>query len=180
MRSIAFCFLPVALVVSHASEFAMPDFQLSDRAAGGILDRILVGAGIDSVPYVHYAPIIVDRKAGVVEIGLEWSTKPDEKTGEYLTALYFWHIPTSALREPKYMLSVQRVSTEEIVFTMRKPGADRPFLKSPKCRLRKVGKELHGTRVDTRLNVEPNKVPAAMPGQRPPLPPSPSSGAPQR
>ena len=182
MKCIAYCLLPVALIASRASEFKIPQFQ-SEKAAGGFIDRIAFGAviGPGSSSSIDYFPFHVDAKAGVLVIPIEWSTPLDEKTGEVLRAECFWRIPTRVLGESKYILSVERESFDEIVFTIRKPDSDRPFLKSPKCRILKTefGKELHGTRVDTRLKAEPNKVPEATPDQRPTPVQCPSSGSPQ-
>jgi hypothetical protein len=169
MKCIGYCLLPVAVFASTASDFTIPQFQSSDQAAGGFVSQIASGIGID------YIAIYVDAKAGELVLPLSWSTSPNEKTGEFLRADFFWRIPTRVLGEQKYILSAERESSDEIVFTILKPGSDRPFLKSPRCRIvrDKMGAELKGSRLETRLNVRPNQ--AAEPTRTSVTPPAASS-----
>ena len=155
--------LPFSLFIvggALAASAARPEFELTSDAAGGSLSW--TGHTVLVCPYAPLPKddlILEDAKEGVYDIGLCWHTEPDTKTRDMLVAWYYWRIPKGDLLAPRYLISVERLSPDEIVFTLRLERGGKVVRKSPVCRLEKgfsgtleeLAKTNHGHRLTTKL-----------------------------
>jgi hypothetical protein len=160
--------LPIGLFITGgalAASAARPEFELVSDAAGGNLSW--TGHTVLVCPNAQPPKddsVLEDAKEGVYDIGLCWNTQPDTKTRDMLVAQYFWRIPKGDLLESRYLISVERLSTDEIVFTLRLERGGKVIRKSPVCRLEKgfsgtfeeLAKSNHGHRLTTKL-LDPEK-----------------------
>lgn len=111
--------LVCAAITICTAKGTTPQFQLSSGDSKGLLvwrSHTFVPDGDELVPKKDY--IVEDAKAGVISVCLEWRTEPEGSGGEFLTAFGAWAISTAVLKKNAYILSVERHSSESVVFTL--------------------------------------------------------------
>jgi len=148
MKPFRLLVLALAAGASLAASAALPEFKLSDGTSGGRLAWL--SHSTDSHAPFKPDAILEITQDDVVSIGLLWSSEPDPGSNECFIASGMWRIPKNSLTAPSYTISAERVSAEEIVFTISETSGV-VLLRSSSFRLEKValcdlkdiGKHIH-------------------------------------
>ena len=148
MKTFRLLVLALAASASFTASAVLPELRLSDGTSGGRLAWL--SHSTDSHAPFKPDAVLEIAEDGVVSIELHWSSAPDPVSNECLTASGMWRIPKNSLAAPSYTISAERVSDEEIVFTISETSgvvllrsSSFRLEKTVCCDLKDIGKHIH-------------------------------------